>query len=104
MLSRLLRTAGGNSEKSARAEESPMKLFTNCLLAAACIILSAFTASRCTAQDANGLLHAGMLGFTANEEEDLVAFLRSLSAPLADPSWGEDPRAETKGTGEKRPR
>ena len=42
--------------------------------------------------------------FTANEEVDLVAFLRSLSAPLAEPSWGEDPRAETKGTGEKRPR
>ena len=50
-----------------------MKLVTNCLLAAACIILPPFTASRCTAQDTDRLLHAGMLGFTANEEAVLAS-------------------------------
>ena len=42
--------------------------------------------------------------FTADEEEDIVAFLRSLSAPLAEPSWAVDPRAGAKGAGEKQRR
>jgi len=42
--------------------------------------------------------------FTAAEEEDLVAFLRSLSAPLAEPSWSVDPHAETSGEVEERSR
>lgn len=47
-----------------------MKLFNHCLLAAACVLLPFFTASRCAAQDAGRYLHAGMLGFNVNEEPE----------------------------------
>jgi cytochrome c peroxidase len=32
--------------------------------------------------------------FTEMEERDLVEFLRSLSAPLAEPEWGESPHPQ----------
>jgi len=67
-MNHLLKAADGDSGKWVRVEKSLMKLFTNCLLTAACIILPAFAASRCTAQDGDRLLHAGLLGLTADEE------------------------------------
>lgn len=48
-----------------------MKLIPNYLLTAACIALATFTTSRCTSQEADRLLHAGMLGFTANEDQEV---------------------------------
>ncbi|MCS5627998.1 MAG: hypothetical protein NZ935_10465 [Planctomycetes bacterium] len=54
-----------------------MKPLNHCLLAAACVLLPVFTASRCAAQDTDRLLHAGMLGLTMDEEQE------SAKAPLA---------------------
>ena len=47
-----------------------MKLFKHCLLAAVCTLLPVFSASRCAAQGADRLLHAGMLGFNVSEEHE----------------------------------
>jgi len=40
--------------------------------------------------------------FTPEEERDLIAFLRSLGAPLSDPSWATDPQLDAAPKGAPR--
>ena len=59
-----------------------MKPLNHCLLAAACVLLPVFTASRCAAQDTDRLLHAGMLGLTMDEEPEGAKAPLAISDPI----------------------
>ena len=61
-----------------------MKPLNHCLLAAACVLLPVFTASRCAAQDTDRLLHAGMLGLTMDEEPEAAKAPLAISGPISE--------------------
>ena len=61
-----------------------MKPLNHCLLAAACVLLPVFTASRCAAQDTDRLLHAGMLGLTMDEEPEAAKAPLAISGPTSE--------------------
>ncbi len=74
-----------------------MKSLNHCLLAAACVLLPVFSASRCTAQDTDRLLHAGMLGLTVDEEPEGAKAPLAIGGPIFAQELQASPVAELAG-------